>query len=886
MIRAMITACLIAAVCSVHAAAEKTKPMVGVYYFPGWYRSGGEKAKPPYDRNTDWSEWRGAIAKAATPRPVCGFYDDSNPKLWSYFDRWITSHGIDFIAFDWYYNDGQEYLSESLDKGFLGCKASSGIKFCLHWCNHGGTWWHSKLDQTIPSLEKMIDLASDKYFSRPNYLRIDGKPVLMIYDNDILGSFGDVKTALTAIRKRAAERGCSGLYIVGVYSGADRSQIAVRAESGYDAFCAYTYAWMRGPKVTWDSPTYDYADITDNIVANVHPYLARVAKAEAITYWPSTFSGWDDRPRAGLEKGLVLVGNTPAQFGRMFRSALAHVDPACPVVMVEAWNEWGEGACIEPSKEHGFGYLREIAKAVGKTKPDQAVPSADEIASWSVLLPEELLAAKDNESKPWPVKPAKYYKMGKSRKVADVKLPITIDFSADGVEYPLNDMRIESRDSNGLTLVTTGPDPQIVVAIPETPTAQINRITLDADITMPAGRPAPTTELYFATALLPDFCPFACASLPPFANGLSTLVTHETMCWSSYGTPLTKIRIDPCSEPGARVVLRKLVLSAAPKAVDPARLERSYWIHASLGASLEKGYWVDKASVGALPTPAQVRNAAKLLTDHYAANRLYLVYHNEISARQFGELLRLWRAACPKDVELVASLVLRRYGKDGGQVFSGREIGEVCDAIERELQPAFVGVYDVLPNRDQGEALGVLARRFPGKLIRIGIQPEERIEEPFVAAVQDTWSGLCHGATNEDWQSPGFGAQTLRKWVAARNTQTKPVAWDLVAVAWDYSVTERGEYPGYDDAAKNMPLPPGRNKLAVQEVCKTADPAVLAGFSSDLIIIEANSRSSTRDGSSNSIYECLKVGRAYDGYFAKPLEEIAAVFRDIRAGVR
>ena len=32
-------------------------------------------------------------------------------------------------------------------------------------------------------------------------------------------------------------------------------------------------------------------------------------------------------------------------------------------------------------------------------------------------------------------------------------------------------------------------------------------------------------------------------------------------------------------------------------------------------------------------------------------------------------------------------------------------------------------------------------------------------------------------------------------------------------MAWDYAATERGAYPGYDDAAKNMPLPAGRKAI-------------------------------------------------------------------------
>lgn len=536
--------------------------MVGVYYFPGWHRTGGEKAKPPYDKSTDGSEWRGAIMKGAHPRAICGFYDDANPKVWDYFNRWMTGCGIDFIAFDWSYNDGQEYLSDSLDGGFLPSNPDPKLKFCLHWCNHGGGWWLKPLDQSADKLLKMVDLVCDKYLKRPNYLCIDGKPVFMIYENDTLRGFGDVKSNLAAMRRRAKERGLPGLYIVGVYSGANRSEIDVRKECGYDAFCAYTYAWMRGPKVTWDSKTYDYKDITDNIIANVHPYLARVAKADGIPYWPTSFSGWDDRPRAGLENGLVLLGNTPEQFGRMFKSSLSHVDPASPVVMVEAWNEWGEGACIEPSREQGFGYLKQIAGALGIAKPDERVPSEQEIASWNILSPEELAIAKANEAKPWPVKPAKYYKMGRSRKVAEVKLPVVIDFASGGVEFALNAIEVEKRDATGLTFVTTGGDPQIAFSAPEIPTAQIKRITIEADIlTMPPGRSFVTTELYVATALLPDYCPFTAVIMPQIKDGKSTQLTSEMMAWSSFGTPLTQIRIDPCGEAGARVRLRRLILS-------------------------------------------------------------------------------------------------------------------------------------------------------------------------------------------------------------------------------------------------------------------------------------------------------------------------------------
>jgi len=77
-------------------------------------------------------------------------------------------------------------------------------------------------------------------------------------------------------------------------------------------------------------------------------------------------------------------------------------------------------------------------------------------------------------------------------------------------------------------------------------------------------------------------------------------------------------------------------------------------------------------------------------------------------------------------------------------------------------------------------------------------------------------------------------------------------------VAWDYSTTQRGEYPGYDDAARNMPLPAGRNALAAREILRIARPECLAGFSSDLTILQANSVRTEHDGLTGSFYETLK----------------------------
>ena len=315
-----------------------------------------------------------------------------------------------------------------------------------------------------------------------------------------------------------------------------------------------------------------------------------------------------------------------------------------------------------------------------------------------------------------------------------------------------------------------------------------------------------------------------------------------------------------------------------------AKLERSYWLHASLASSPLRGYWGIGLPAAVKPTETEVRNAARLLTRDYAASRLYLIYHQELPLPDAESVFATWRRCCPQKVDIVPTLVLRAYDKERSEVFSPGDLRRLAAGFKRDINPKSAAIYDVDNGRDQGPGLAVLAQEFPGGLIRVGIQPDEAIGAQFVSGVQDTWSGFCHGKSNDDWQQPGFGAQTLRRWVAQRNAGRHPVAWDLITVAWDYTATDRGSYPGYDDARKNMPLPAGRNGLAVREILSAAKRQVLAGFSSDLFILHVNSRTPTHDGPTGGFYDTLKRGAVYRGYYAAPFSEVTALYRALRQG--
>ena len=441
-------------------------------------------------------------------------------------------------------------------------------RYMLVLWNHGGGWWLKPLDQGKSAVLEMTDLLCSRYFHRPNYLRIGGKPVFMIYDTGQLLAFGGqegVRDALAAMRRRAKDKGFPDLYLVAVYPGNSPEYMAMLKGLGFDAFTAYTYCWMRPPSVTWDTEAVPYPDLAEMLADCHYPSLRRASEQAGIPYWPATFPGWDDRPRAGVEKAFMNIDCNPESFARMLSGAMKQVNPASPVMMVEAWNEWGEGACIEPSKQDGFGYLRALADVLGKKSPDEKLPSAEEIASWSVLTPDELKQAEANELKPWPAKKPKRAPIGKSFDVPEVKMPFVVDFREGGVSLDavgFDAVSTKERTAEGTWFETTGGDPKIMLPEMRIPMSQVRRIAVEGKMIGGENQIGERRmEFYWATGLMPEMCGFASAGVEWPKTGNPSVDVSDIVCWGKTGTPLLKLRIDPCSGSGMRFLIRRVVIS-------------------------------------------------------------------------------------------------------------------------------------------------------------------------------------------------------------------------------------------------------------------------------------------------------------------------------------
>ena len=74
--------------------------------------------------------------------------------------------------------------------------------------------------------------------------------------------------------------------------------------------------------------------------------------------------GWDDSPRRGDGQSTLLHGATPELYEEWLTAARRRAD-AGGVVLINAWNDWADGAYLEPDLRHGDGFLQATARAVG-----------------------------------------------------------------------------------------------------------------------------------------------------------------------------------------------------------------------------------------------------------------------------------------------------------------------------------------------------------------------------------------------------------------------------------------------------------------------------------------------------------------------------------------
>lgn len=350
-------------------AGSPTRPPdvdVGAFYFPGWH------SKSPY-----WNDLKGlpgsrSPGKAWPERtPLLGYYAEEDPAVAQAHIDWAREYGVDFFAFDWYWNGVKTELDHAL-RAFLLARDRRNVRFCLMWANH------SDVPRTRSEFDQMVEYWIANYLADPGYYRLMGKPLVFVFDAALLDrnaqKFGEsVKSLLARADAAVRAKGLPGISFVAITNDMPSDPLEDRLlATGFRAYTAWNYVVARNasPVAEYDSMVETYLEF----------YRAAARTKHKLAYLVPASPGWDKRPwRADKPFVHVREHATPQKFERMLVGARALVErePGPRILMIEAWNEFGEGSYIEPTKGWGTQYLDTLRNVFGvHTGPQGRAPAS------------------------------------------------------------------------------------------------------------------------------------------------------------------------------------------------------------------------------------------------------------------------------------------------------------------------------------------------------------------------------------------------------------------------------------------------------------------------------------------------------------------------------
>ncbi len=313
-----------------------------------------------------------------------GFYDLRVPEVREQQAQMARDAGIEgFMYWHYWFGNGKRLLERPFNEVLESGKPS--YPFCIGWANH--TWatktWTAKsnlqegksttiVQQLYPGVGDYIEHFNTLLpaFKDERYIKVDGKPFFLIYN---VLDIPDVDVFIETWQSLAKANGFPGIHFVGnimgntaennkdkvLNSGVNAMALSNLTQAQRKAAGKIQFYWnkFKTKIMNLGIERYKYSDI----IKNIHnDYEARE------DVYPVIYPQLDRTPRAG-KQAIVLTGSTPELFKQYVKDTIEIIKNKSSehkIILLNAWNEWGEGNYIEPDMKFGTGYLDALKEVI------------------------------------------------------------------------------------------------------------------------------------------------------------------------------------------------------------------------------------------------------------------------------------------------------------------------------------------------------------------------------------------------------------------------------------------------------------------------------------------------------------------------------------------
>ena len=320
-----------------------------MYY--AWYHDGAHPQRP-------WLHWTrpdtakntlalqtqrpGEPAPASAARPLVGLYDSADPTIARWHVQLAKAAGIDAFLVSWW--DKHNGVDQNFQRGILPAAEKEGFKIALF-------DERAQFHDTLENYQRMLTGALHRYKDSPAYLRLDGRPVVYLYQ---VAREPGLTAEQFARLKRHVEREVGPVYWIvdkiehdtrAAHSGdTDREKripAAWLATPGIDSFGFYsTFSNFRAHR---------YEEL-----AGKYRYLTRLAHDAGKKMLLPVHPGHDNSHFREAPHVYVMPRRDGRTLGDYLRAAS---DAGADHILITSWNEWPETTVIEPSSSWPNPYL-------------------------------------------------------------------------------------------------------------------------------------------------------------------------------------------------------------------------------------------------------------------------------------------------------------------------------------------------------------------------------------------------------------------------------------------------------------------------------------------------------------------------------------------------